>query len=47
MWQFMEPLRKHDNKHVSYANKSPGYTQATRKKRMIWQGGKPRIHRKY
>ena len=47
MWQFQEPLRRDDNTHVSYANKFWDSTKKTRKYRQIWQGAKPRMHRKY
>mmetsp|Transcript_51350 Transcript_51350/g.85155 ORF Transcript_51350/g.85155 Transcript_51350/m.85155 type:complete len:159 (+) Transcript_51350:25-501(+) len=47
MWKFMRPLREDDNRHVSYANKAQDCNKGKSKKKMMWHGGKPRIHRKY
>eukprot|EP01084_Bolivina_argentea_P129776 229157_1 len=47
MWQFMHPLRQHDNLHVSYASKRQDRNKNTQRRKMIWQGGSARVHRKY
>ena len=47
MWQFQHALRKNDNNHVSYTTKTPGSCKKRRRYKQIWQGGAPRIHRKY
>ena len=47
MWQFMAPLRENDNQHATYASKATHRSKGTSKKRMMWQGGKPHIKRKY